>query len=450
LAVDDSYTKLLLHMDGTDKGTIFTDEAGKTVTPYGDVTTRPNQNKHKFGSAAGKFDGNGDDYLSVPQSADFDLGTGDFTVDCWVYHTNHNTYNHICTYGTLASRGWAWRTKATGIEFYYTTNGSGDTLIGVNYNFSLNILYHVAVTRTGGKIYFFVDGVLLNSGGTSFTNTIYNANSAFIIGRFGNYTAADHSFKGYIDEFRLTKGEAIWTADFTLPSIEYSVGANTKLLLHMNGEDSGTTFTDECGKTVTANGHAITSRDSGITTTKFGASAGAILSGGYLSIADSDDWYLGTGDFTVDCWICFNIITGDYQFIYNQYANDDDRAGLALLDNNTFRLIIDGTTIEFNGATTIAAGTLYHIALVRSGNSWKMFLNGTQFGDTATSSVSIDNITAPLFIGKYKDSYYFVNAFIDEFRWSKGIARWTTDFTPPTEEYAPSVATSGIILAQFI
>jgi hypothetical protein len=79
-AVDDAYTKALLHMDGTDASTTFTDESGKTWTRSGDAQIDTDQ--YKFETASGKFDGSGD-YVYTGDSADWDAGSGDYTVDYW-------------------------------------------------------------------------------------------------------------------------------------------------------------------------------------------------------------------------------------------------------------------------------------------------------------------------------------------------------------------------------
>ena len=80
MAVDDAYTKSLLHMDGTDASTTFTDESGKTWTRGGDAQI--DTASYKFGGASGLFDGT-TDRLSVPDSSDFNLAGG-FTCDCWI------------------------------------------------------------------------------------------------------------------------------------------------------------------------------------------------------------------------------------------------------------------------------------------------------------------------------------------------------------------------------
>lgn len=83
----DAYTVLMLHMDGTDEGTTFTDSStsAHTVTANGQTNTEIGQSM--FGSASGQFDGT-DDYLSIPDSADWNFGNGDFTIDFWVYSIN--------------------------------------------------------------------------------------------------------------------------------------------------------------------------------------------------------------------------------------------------------------------------------------------------------------------------------------------------------------------------
>ena len=81
MAVDDSYTKALLHFNGSDTSTTFTDESGKTWT--GAVTAQLDTAQKKFGTASLLLDGDSD-YISTPDHADFDVGSGDFTIDFWV------------------------------------------------------------------------------------------------------------------------------------------------------------------------------------------------------------------------------------------------------------------------------------------------------------------------------------------------------------------------------
>ena len=100
------YTKLLLHCDGTNGGTTFTDSSpsGHTVTAQG--ATHTDTTIKKFGTASAQFggDGTGDD-LTIPDSSDWDIGTGDFTFDCWVYPTdNGSSYTVSYTHLTLPTK----------------------------------------------------------------------------------------------------------------------------------------------------------------------------------------------------------------------------------------------------------------------------------------------------------------------------------------------------------
>jgi hypothetical protein len=218
----DSYTKLLLHCDGTDGANTFIDSAsGKTITANGHAQVDTGQKV--FGSGSALFDSVGDDYLSIPYDSDFSLGSSDFTVDFWVRIASFNNYNVVCSLnGSSASslRSWDIAIRDESLWWYWSENGSSDLSIETPYNFIVDTWYHVEVGRTGGKIYFFVNGILLNSGGTTFTGTIYNANVIFRIGLFG-VDGGTYPLNGWLDEFRISKGIARHTSDFTLPNIAY-------------------------------------------------------------------------------------------------------------------------------------------------------------------------------------------------------------------------------------
>lgn len=80
LSVDDSYTVSLLHMNGVDGSTTFTDESGKSWTAKGNAQI--DTAGSRFGGASALFDGSGD-YMELPDHEDFNVGSGDFTVDFW-------------------------------------------------------------------------------------------------------------------------------------------------------------------------------------------------------------------------------------------------------------------------------------------------------------------------------------------------------------------------------
>lgn len=221
----------------------------------------------------------------------------------------------------------------------------------------------------------------------------------------------------------------------------------TKLLLHCDGADGSTNFIDSSfsGKTITAVGNAQ------IDTAQYkfgGASALFDGNGDRLSVPDSDDWAFGSGNFTIDFWVRFN--TFPAEGVRAMFYSQNDGAGNYMqfmiglnsgVKQMLFRALasgIDITTGWFN--VTMNTATWYHIALVRTGNDFKIFQDGTQI-ITITDTDAMPNITANLVIGDWAgQTGYCLNGWIDEFRVSKGIARWTANFTPPTGPYSRAVS----------
>ena len=212
-----------------------------------------------------------------------------------------------------------------------------------------------------------------------------------------------------------------------LSFIAYSGTADTKLLLHCDGADAGTTFTDssDSAHTVTANGNAQ------IDTAqfKFGTASGLFDgTGDYLSVPDHADWDFGTGDFTIDFWVRFNVV-GDAVFIDRNTTADF-----------TVSYVSGSLTFQIGGgavlapAWTPAANTWYHIAAVRNGTNCFLFVNGTQLGATGTNSTNINSATA-INIGRISSGTLNLNGWLDEIRIVKGSAVFTSNFSVPDSPY---------------
>jgi len=201
--------------------------------------------------------------------------------------------------------------------------------------------------------------------------------------------------------------------------------------------------------TVTAIGTASPSMDQKV----FGA-VSCLLDGDsdYLSVEDSDDWAFGTGDFTIDMWVRFAKLPlgGTYCRVYSQL---DAMNAVELIvyrpvsGNSKLRFgIVSGglSKILLNGTWNFVADTWYHIEIDRSGSNWYLFAGVAGVTNTLltsdTASFSSPNVNAPLLIGcadqgsPYVPMYFF-NGYIDEVRVSKGIARHTAVFVPPTQAY---------------
>jgi len=216
----DSYTKLMLHMNGADGSTVFTDEIGHSFTAYGNAQIDTAQSK--FGGASGLFDGTGD-YIITANHADWDFGTGDWTIDFWVRRDGAQTnFNGLVCAALSSLSGWVICIYTDGNKPRLVSNASGGWALDIDSNTALADLTwtHLAVVRYGNTVTMYLNGTSVGS--RDCTGYTYNsAGTGLTAGR--TYTDADTSyFKGWLDEVRISKGIARWTANFTPPTGEYT------------------------------------------------------------------------------------------------------------------------------------------------------------------------------------------------------------------------------------
>lgn len=199
------------------------------------------------------------------------------------------------------------------------------------------------------------------------------------------------------------------------------------LLLHMDGTDASTTFTDEYGHTVTANGNAQIDTAS----SKFGGASGLFDgTGDYLTIPDSTDWDFGTADFTIECQV--NAAASGYSGLVGMRDTGSVNPILYLWTTGVIVWYYNGAA-RITGTTNISGGGWYHIALVRYGGSTKIYVNGTQEGSTYTDS---NNYVADgIWIGGTPSASQYLNGHMDEVRITKGTARYTGNFTAPSAAF---------------
>ncbi|MFC1625951.1 glycosyltransferase [Patescibacteria group bacterium] len=224
-AFDDGYNKVLLHMNGTDASTTFTDELGKTWTAANNAQIDTAQSK--FGGASGLFDGY-NDYITTPHHADFDLGSGDFTIDCWV------RFNALPANGVLQFitshyyinpyiNGWYFAVRNTSGTYYLAFYGYNTSSIVIAQiraiSLSANTWTHLAVVRSGSSWYLVKDGTQLGTTGTD-ADAPGNISRVAAVG-ISAYDLGTGDFNGWIDELRIGKGIARWTANFTPETVEY-------------------------------------------------------------------------------------------------------------------------------------------------------------------------------------------------------------------------------------
>lgn len=217
--------------------------------------------------------------------------------------------------------------------------------------------------------------------------------------------------------------------------------ANAVLLLHCDGSNGGTTFTDvstggaHSPHTMTANGGAVTSTSQA----KFGAtSLDALAVGRYVSVPTDTDWAFA-GDFTWELWAYLPTLpsgTGAVSQVY--FLSDATDVRDMMLDNSSpsgtpeLRLLLNGVGIYSGALTGLVTNTWLHFAASRAGSSLRMFCNGVQGANGSQTNSTSVNSTNAWRIGCPVGGVF---AYIDEVRISK-VARYTANFTPPTVPFS--------------
>ncbi len=254
----DSNTKLLLHFDGSDDGTTFTDSGNSshTMTRVGSTVTKTGQKK--FGTASGYFDGVGD-WLTVPDHADWFLGTSDFTIDFWLYPTDfdHHAHDQSTVYCQSASGSdaQAIHIDDTGmLRFWDYDSGYNLAVNTAAGAVTLNSWQHFAFIRdySANTGQWYKDGAAITSTKTSgeYNGTIHNVSAILSIGDTG-YDTGNRTFKGYMDEFRYSNSvRTIASANATgtlISTAQTANSAQTKVsgvILYKNQSGTATLGTD--------------------------------------------------------------------------------------------------------------------------------------------------------------------------------------------------------------
>lgn len=223
-----------------------------------------------------------------------------------------------------------------------------------------------------------------------------------------------------------------------------STANSTQLLLHFNGDNNSTTFTDSgvAARTVTRVGSPVISTSA----SKFGGASGSFPgSGSYLTVADADSIELSNKDFAIEFWMTTtnstqystlisrspsSFATGMWSLLMNFSSSTAGDLYFYAADYSTSSAVVN------SNAVNLRDGEWHHVAISRNGNTWAMYTDGTQ-RMTRTSSATVANIAGDINIGR--DQFYGrpFGGNIDELRILIGTAgQWTTaSVTLPTAEY---------------
>jgi len=379
---------------------------------------------------------NGSSYFQVSSNTAFAPGTGDFTVECWIYVVAHNVAQGNWIYSQSASghNYFVLNFGPTGVGFTAASSGAG-TGIGNSTPINTNTWYHIAVTRLSGIVRVFVNGV----SGTPTSNTTDLTNVSYTP-TIGSYSHAVYGlWTGYISNFRYVKGTAVYTATFTPPTTPLTAITNTSILTCRSNrfiDNSTNNFTLALGGTPTVQAFQPFSPTTAYTTALYGGS-GYFGSGSYLSSAVNTNFSLGTSSFTVEHWLYLTSTAGSRtSCTFGNATTYDPLMGYFATGESTFRVYISSNNSTWdisNGSTLSSALNLncwYHIAVVRNGSNIALYVNGSSVG-SITSSASIYQSANDIIIALGQSSNYFPG-YISNFRFVNNTAVYTANFTPPT------------------
>lgn len=369
---------------------------------------------------SGYFDGTGD-YLSLPSTGPLTPGSGDFTIEFW-----YNTPVTPAGYINLFSYG------PTGNNlrlFLYTTNSftlfTGSTL-NITSTSNVNIVNawnHIAVVRSGTTLTLYVNGVNV---GSATGAAIYNSGTLQI-----GYESGQTLYTGYISNFRVVPGTAVYTTAFTPPTAPVTAISGTSLLLNF-------TNAGIIDNTMLNNLETIGNAQISTAQSQFGS--GSMYfdgTGDYLTIPSTPNLAF-TGNFTCECWIYLlaNPANTNAMYIMDFRNGSTNNFGFGVIGIGGVAkpyMFVGSGPVDATGTTTLSLNTWYNIAVVRSGSTVTYYLNGVS---NATFTTSFSQAATGVTIGaRYTGTMEYVNGYIDDLRITKGYARYTANFTPPTSAF---------------
>jgi hypothetical protein len=440
-----NYVSLLMHGDGGNGATTTVDSSPVpgTVTMVNGASLSTAQKK--WGTASIFTDGT-NDYVTVADSAPLRISGGDFTIEGWVYFPAVTGTGYVVTKGLLGGTtvgAWSVYRNGTALEFYCSSNGATWNVVSA---LSMGTVaaagwYHFAVNRTGSVYRTYLNG--------AFVATATNA-GVILEDAASLYIGSDRGTTGYgnqyLDDLRITKGYGRYPASCALPTAAFldtpqpatdSLYGQVPLLLHGEGTNGSTTFTDSSGSprtpTVTA-GPVISTAQA-----KFGGSSILFNGSGGLAYATTPDFTLGS-NFAFEAWVYLTAAETVDRCIYDNGALAIYTSGAATAENG--KLVVR-SGLWTGGASTGSAGTAIplnrwvHIAVYLAGSTWLGFMDGNQqWGMQYVNGGQASS--AALAIGSAIGGGAPMNGYVDSLRITQGSARNTVvsnQITLPIDPY---------------
>ena len=448
---------------------------GHNVTAYGNAAISATQ--AKFGGKSLFIDATGD-YLSIPNNGAFNFGLNDFTISLFIRPDDVDTSDQTSSVATIldndsdAGTSGAWfslHQKNAGLTF---SSSNGQSSFTTSDCLSAATWHHVAVSRVGSTTTVYCDGVSVGSTSTAgnFSDT---ATRNLYIGKQNN-SGSVRRFDGYIDDLLIVKGfgkvysaaptaaqgfevfgstddtrtfSSVWNLNSAVVAENFKAGnwptlpldtQYTRLYLPYDSDandDSSNAYT------ASSSNHGSSGSISS-TQAKFGGNSA------YFSSANAGYRYgtggafdLGSNDFTIRFWLYKTAANGaflDYRSGSGGSGSGNESYGWLVHPNGFYFAGVGWPMMSFSD---LANNQWQHIAVTRSGSSFRLFVDGVQQGSTVTSSSANGSSSgnAVLQVGAQYDSSYGLTGYIDDLQIDVGYAAYTAAFTPPSSPHGGGV-----------
>jgi hypothetical protein len=422
-------------LDGSTIGaTVSNSGGGSASLAQGSYSPYPANNTTSYSAATNGGSGvfNGNNWLSIPANAAYQIGTGDFTIEFWVNFNSIsgsiNGFMQGCPVGSGTDFNW-WIGYQPGTGLTFNAHGSINLSSYIAWTPSTGTWYHIAASRASGTLRLYINGVrgtLVVARGNPAQN--FNQNG-YAVGAM----STPYYFNGYMSDARIVTGTALYTGStLTVPTAPLTAVSGTTLLL--NYTNAGLYDARAKSVLISANGAQVSTAQAkwSPTSAYFNGSAS------YLYAQPNTAFEFGTGDFTVECWVNMSSLTASPSGPSVPFCQGD---AIGNSTSNKWWFGYDGGNLYFNvhnngpyvrTAFTASTGTWYYVTAVRSSGTMYLFVNGVSGSLTGTGNFSGYNLgQGGLSVGGFSTPAYMVG-YIQDLRLTKGVARYTATFTPPT------------------
>jgi len=407
-----------------------------TITPNGSVSTQPlgpyDYKEYTVGNhgGSGYFDSN-NSYLTTPDSDDWYMD-GDFTVEFWFYKLNTGTFQFPFSQrdsGTAEFRlvlDWSSGDVFSAGTIMIEWHAGRVTVSGAHvYN---NVWNHIVVQRSGTNVYVYVNGVLRHAGAQP--SALSNYSVPLYI---GNYTTnSSYDIKGNLTDFRWVKGTAVYSTTgsvgdkiFTPPTAPLTAITNTKLLLDMQDAKILDKSQSTESLTLVGNTTASTAQYKYLPTSMYFDGTGDYIN------TISNESAVRTGDFTIELWM-YATAASDTSIFESRSGPATDGFTLTAYTSSIIRIFSGSALVSSSNTTYLNQWT--HLAVCRVSGTTTLYINGVSVGST-TSLGDLTNTDIVIGGGRYSANSTvtsFFSGHIEDFRITKGLARYTANFTPPS------------------